>query len=98
MKTDKEQWIDEVLDSLSGSEKARPDPGLFTKITARLEAPETRTISLSQRRIGMVAAIILLIINVISLRLYLQDDNSDYAASVAESEPIELIFDFKIYE
>ena len=48
MNKDKNKWIDDVLGSMEGSERARPRIDLFDKIERELESPEIKVISIRQ--------------------------------------------------
>lgn len=41
MATDREQWVEETLNSLQGMERATPPPFLFTRIAAKIDALDT---------------------------------------------------------
>lgn len=64
MKEDKEKWISNVLDSAKGSQRAKPSPGLFTKIENRIAPSEAKVIPLFQLRMAAAAAVILCLMNV----------------------------------
>ena len=46
MSTDKEQWKDEIMDSLSGMQHARAPEFMYTRIMARLQNEMERPVSL----------------------------------------------------
>lgn len=58
---EKELWKDEVLTSLKGLERAEPNPFLFSRIEARLQAKTG--LSKFQVRLAGVAMLLLLAIN-----------------------------------
>ena len=71
----KDQWINEVLESTARMQKAEPGPFLFEKVTARIERQKQFGLS----EIGHVyfnwkfvmPALCLLVINVMAIRFYM---------------------------
>ncbi|OJJ19370.1 hypothetical protein BKI52_21410 [marine bacterium AO1-C] len=97
MKDDKNKWIDEVMGSMQGSKKAQPNPELFTKIEARIDQPQTRSIKINRWQIA--AAIFLLVLNGFALRQITQKHRTTTpttAKSKGLSQP--LISNYKIYD
>lgn len=98
MKNDK--WIEEIFDSLEGIKRAKPDINLYATIENQLFSEESKVIPINRLRIAAVAAILILLINVISLKVYTYSSNS---ANTVESQTSnnynqQLISNFKIYE
>lgn len=61
----KEQWVNEVLQSLDGIEKAEPKADLFAKITDKISKGEvTKIIPLQQLRWVAAAACIIIGVNI----------------------------------
>ncbi len=61
----KEQWANEVLDSLNGIKKASPDSDLFNKIVAQLPTENsTKIIPLSYLSWVAVAACLIICVNI----------------------------------
>lgn len=56
---DKEQWKNEIMDSLKGIRPAEPNPFLFTRIEARLR----QRVSPRQWKIAIAVSAVLLIAN-----------------------------------
>lgn len=99
MKDDKEQWIEDVFDSLKGSKRAKPNDDLFARIETEIESPDTKVIPLRQLRMIAAAAIVLLTLNIGALLQYTQSQKSNYENQVTESShQTSLISDYKLYE
>ena len=98
-KDDKEKWMEEVLDSLKGSERAKPSPGLYAKIESQLDATQVRIISMRQLNFAVAAAVLVLVLNVFALRQFAQTNAFDTSYStVTETSSQTLISNYKIYE
>lgn len=99
MEEDKNKWINEVFNSLEGSSRATPDPGLFDKIEAGLATPEARVVPLRQWKWAAMAASILLFLNIWTVRQYLGQDNFDGNGVSMELEADQqLISNYSIYD
>jgi hypothetical protein len=64
---DKKKWQDAVMDSLNNMERAEPDPGLFDRITRRIDqVPTSRARVIPMQSIRLAAACFagLLILNI----------------------------------
>ncbi|MEM9821457.1 MAG: hypothetical protein AAF985_10310 [Bacteroidota bacterium] len=97
MKNEKEQWMDEVFASLKGSKRAKPPADLLAKIEQQLDAPEAKIIPMARFRVAIAAAMVLLVVNVLSLYQYQQKTASaqtEWNTGEAES----LISDYKLYD
>jgi hypothetical protein len=82
---EKEEWINEVLNSTSGMQKAEPGPFLFEKITARIE--KKRTVEQAgliffgrKWALGLIAVLVLVLVLVNGLSIF-------YFSSPKPSEP-----------
>jgi hypothetical protein len=66
---EKEQWTDQVLESLKGSGSAAPSPFLFTRIQARIDGlKKGASVDLIWVRIAGVTIIALLVLNLAVLK------------------------------
>ena len=84
----KEEWIDQVLESTRGMAKARLPHDLFEQITNKLSAPtKPKTVSIPARQ-WIAAAIILLAVNASSAIYYIRETKK--TAAVVSSNPIAL--------
>lgn len=66
----KEQWANEVIQSLKGMQKATPSDALFDKILQQLPTQQITVISLKRLAWIATAACVMIAINVIALRNY----------------------------
>lgn len=85
---EKEKWINEVMNSTSGLQKAEPSPFLFEKITARIQqtnsAPKTVSVLFRTKFAVGFAAAALLITNGIAIATFV---STDQVASNTQSDP-----------
>ena len=99
MKKDKEKWMDDVLGSLEGSKRAQPSPELFARIESQIDAPEAKVIPITQWRIAVAAAILLLMLNVFAMRQYAhryEVNTDDLVVEVSADQ--QLISNYNPYE
>jgi hypothetical protein len=59
---DKEQWKNDVMDSLRGIKRAEPNPFLFTRIEAAITQQVTK-VTPKQWRLAIAFSIVILILN-----------------------------------
>ena|SRR5579872_1450764 len=83
--TNKEKWIDEVLNSAQGIKRAQPGADLYEKITDKLSRSQSVAVSFPVKQ-WAAAAILLLALNVGSVIYFDRQENS--AASVTTGNPI----------
>lgn len=69
MKQAANKWVDEVMNSLEGSRRAEPPASLLAKIEAQLSQEPIAQIPVRNLRWLMAAAVLLLSINLFSLRI-----------------------------
>ena len=69
---DKEKWIDEVLSSMEGSQRAQPRPELYKKIEGKLLAEKGSVVQFNQWKYA-AAAVLVLLINTTALMYYSQN-------------------------
>lgn len=78
----KEKWINEVLDSTRGMQRATPPPGLYDKIAVRLH--NTGKDVIRPAKLWVAAAIVLLALNVGSI-VYALTQNKKTETTVASN-------------
>ncbi len=83
--TNKERWIDEVMNSTQGMSRAQPGAGLYEQITAKLTRPQTATTSFPVKR-WAAAAILLLTLNVGSVIYF--NNREKKATNISTSNPL----------
>lgn len=93
-----ETWIQEVLASTEGMQRAKPARDLLSSIEQRIQQTGAKIIPMRRLRMAAAAAILLLMMNVVALNQY-----ADYTAVeeiLTESEMAEpsLISNFNLYE
>jgi hypothetical protein len=93
MKADinKEQWINEVMNSLEGITPAQPDDGLFERITEKLRKPQTTKIMNPYPAQWAAAAILLLALNIGSVVYFASRHHQNTAASAANPLSAEIL-------
>lgn len=99
MKEEKDKWIADVFNSLEGSTRAVPDPGLLARIEAELEKPSAKVLPLSQWRMVAVAASFLILLNVWTITQYVQQGGLEASSSSWETEAeSRLISNYSLYD
>lgn len=94
MEEREEIWINEVLDSTKGMQRAKPSDALFDKILKRVSTREAKIVRLPQLRIAVAAAAVIAILNFVAVKQY---TNQDSFASESENETT-LISNYNLYE
>lgn len=82
--TNKEKWIDEVLNSTTGMNRAQPGADLYEQITARLSRPAPATVSFPVKR-WVAAAVLLLALNVGSVVYFNSRENKVTSVNTTNS-------------
>ncbi len=99
MESDKEKWINGVMGSLAGIQRAKPKQDLFSEIKKGIAKPEGKVITMQQLRIAAAAAVLLLAINVFLLTQYAKSEQSNTTDWVTEVDANEqLISNYNLYE
>ena len=84
---DENKWVEDVLNSMEGVEKARPAEDLYGKIERRIAVPFTkgRTISLTTFSAAAASIVLLIVLNMMALTGNRKQDNriQDEVSSVA---------------
>ena len=79
----KEKWINEVLESTRGMQRATPPPCLYDKVAVSLDRPD-RTVILGSAKQWVAAAILLIALNVSSI-IYSLAQNKKPETTVASN-------------
>jgi hypothetical protein len=99
MEKEKDAWIDDVLNSLQGSQRAQARDDLFEQIEAKLSRPKAKIIPMKQLRMVAAASVILLLLNGFAIRQYtLGNTANDTEASVEIASDQLLISNYNFYE
>ena len=96
MKDDKEDWIENIVNSMKGSQRATPNADLLKKIEHQLDLPESRIIPMYQKRIAVAAAAVLLLLNLIEMRAYLRNSNKQPLVEIESNQ--RLISNYNLYK
>ena len=95
-----EEWIDQVLGSTEGMQRAQPSPELLDRIEQTLTDQRAEKISATHWWLAAAAAIILLVINLFATRELLQAEGLQAFEKQAQvgnfQEP--LLSDYNFYE
>ena len=98
-KNEKEKWIEDVMKSIDGSQRASPSADLFSKIESLIDSAEAKIVPVRQWRMIAVAATLVLVLNVFALRQVSRTYASTAGDYYTEGGSYQqLISDFKIYE
>jgi len=96
---DKEKWMDEVLQSMEGSQRAKPKLELFSKIENQILAPQGKVIQFNQWKYAAAAAVLIFLVNTSALMYFNQNvglTNEDVTITDAYNQS--LISMSQIYE
>ena len=98
-KNDKEQWIDKVMGSLEGSNRAKPNPDLFSSIEDQINGSEGDTLRIAHVRMIAAAVAVLVVLNIGILMQYSQGSFSGDESMVSQGDFSQsLISNYKLYE
>ena len=98
---EKEQWIDDIINSMEGSQRAKPPQALFDKIETSIYRPEAKMIPMSMQRIVAVAASLLMLLNLFALKQYQKVENRQQSfieTGTSTNSNEGLFSDYNIYE
>ncbi|GAB5554838.1 MAG: hypothetical protein Sapg2KO_44290 [Saprospiraceae bacterium] len=99
MNDEKEKWMEEVLQSMKGIQRAKPMPELLTKIENQIASSKMEVVHLRQLR--YVAAIIVLLLFVDTIALVYDNQNqqpNNEDVAVMDTYNQSLISSYQIYE
>lgn len=95
MKEAKEQWIEAVINSMEGADRAKAPNGLFSKISAEAISQIQSSIPIRKLRWIAAAAAVLLVLNVFAIRQFKGIQSEEILSDDSRSA---LVSDLKIYE
>ena len=99
MKDENEKWIDDVINSMNGSQKAKPSAGLSNRINNQINNHSAKIISMDHWRISISAAVVIFILNIFVMQKYLTvNDLSNSPISLEENTSDQIISDYKLYD
>ncbi|MEO1436183.1 MAG: hypothetical protein AAFV80_11655 [Bacteroidota bacterium] len=97
----KDQWAEDIFQSMKGHQKAQPRNDLFQAIEDKVYGQSTKVLPIFQITSMAVAVILLLVINTLALHQMNQNTVVETALTQPQLEPVEgfqLISNYKIYE
>lgn len=98
MKNEKEEWIDDMMSSVKGINRAQPSYELFSKIEVTLKEETAQIISLNFVRLNACAGILLLVLNLFVILSYSTNGLAQEKTIAVDYNPSSLVSDYKIYE
>ena len=98
MKQKADKWVDEVMNSLEGSQRATPPVGLLDKIEAQLSVPGAKRIPLRSLRWLAAAAIALLFVNLFSLRMTQANQPTTADGATISEDSDRIVPTYNLYE
>lgn len=99
MNDEKEKWMEDVFQSMKGSQRAKPRPDLLVKIQNRIGVVDAKIVPLRQWRYVTAAAILLLLIDMSALVYFSQHNQVNYEdVAVVDTYNQSLISSYQIYE
>ncbi|MBQ4821886.1 hypothetical protein [Aquimarina sp. MMG016] len=98
MNDSKKKWMEDVFQSMKGSQRAKPQQELFAKINNQFKLEKTEVVPLHQWRYTAAVAIFLLLMNSTALIYYNLNRQVDYDYATFEDTYKEsLISSYQIY-
>jgi len=99
MKSDENKWIENILGSTKGSERAKPSAKVWVNIEQQVFKKETHLVSISQWRVAAIAAVLLIALNIFSIRHYLQNRANGVSEMTTENRPNQsIISNYQLYD
>ncbi|MEM9546118.1 MAG: hypothetical protein AAGA77_09095 [Bacteroidota bacterium] len=98
-RADQDKYTEHILNSMQGSERARPRPDLFAKIENVILNDDRKIWVMKYWKLQVAAAILILVMNTTVLTVYNQNrELENINLSSANAYNHELISTFQIYE
>ncbi|MEM8889579.1 MAG: hypothetical protein AAGD28_16510 [Bacteroidota bacterium] len=86
----KEQWLNEVMNSLDGKSPAEPNPFLFAKIKRKIESPDASAeqVFIGKRALllAFAALALLLSLNILAISELNQQEGTSIAESMSQED------------
>ncbi|MEM8524168.1 MAG: hypothetical protein AAGG68_05980 [Bacteroidota bacterium] len=99
MSDEKEKWMEEVFQSMSGGQRAKPRLELFSKIENQITFSKAKIVSLRQWKLAAAAAAFILLINTATLIYYNQSNQmNEEEVAVVDTYEESIINFYQIYE
>lgn len=97
MQEEKNKWVNKVFNSLERSHRASPKSDLFAKIEHEIIAQDLKIISIRHWRLIAAAAVLLAILNIITLQQYTSNSFLSDSETTLDTPEI-IISNYKLYE
>lgn len=78
MNEDKEKWMEDVFQSMKGSQRAKPSSDLFVKIQDQIGSGDAKVVSLHQWKYTAAAVVFILVVNTKALVYFNQQHQVNY--------------------
>ena len=78
MNDNKEKWMEDVFQSMKGSQRTKPQPDLFVKIQNRIGVGDAKLVSRHQWKYTAAAAVLILFVNITALVYFNQQHQVNY--------------------
>jgi hypothetical protein len=98
MDDQKTRWVEEVLESTKGIERAKPNSNLFAKIEAKISNKDAKIIPIYIKKYAGVAAAVLLLLNGYAIKNSLENNNQVAQTTESTEATESLISNFNIYQ
>ena len=95
---DEEKKISDILESMKGSQKAKPDKKVWLHIQKEIGNGEAKVVSMVQRRWAVAAAALLLVVNTWALSEFYESKNIANVIPPTVEEGSPLLLDYQIYD
>jgi hypothetical protein len=78
MNDDKVKWMEDVFQSMKGSQRAKPQSDVFVKIQNRIGFGDAKIVPLRQGRYAAAVAVLMLVVNTTALVYFNQQHQVNY--------------------
>ena len=96
---DKEKWMDEVLSSMIGSQRAEPRPEIFGEMEEKILSVKGQVIHFNQWKYAAAAAVLIFLVNITALMYYTNNtETAQVEIAIADLYNESLISMSQIYE
>ena len=90
--------VNRILNSMQGSQRAKPREILFEQIMQEIEHPIVRKIPVRQLRLAAAAAVFIVSLNAYTLKTFVLTQSMDNQVLVDENSGYTLISNYQMYD
>lgn len=94
----KDKRFDNILNSMQGSQRAKPRPELFDAIQRKIRQPKVKILPMYQLRAAAAVGLLLLTLNVYAFRSLFLNEATQDSGLVMEGNDESLISNYQIYD